>query len=68
MTSLFVIHHGMDMEGGQPDPHEYWKMRVVLMHKDQLTQQRWVVGAWFYTPSQLRDINLKPRYEYVIHC
>lgn len=63
IISIFVVHSGMDPEDQHPDPHEYWKMKVVSMHKNVLTGERWVVGAWFYTPSQLREIKLKKRYQ-----
>jgi hypothetical protein len=65
MTSVFIIHEGMDMvKNPNPDPHDYWKMRVVSMHKNPETQEKWIVGAWFYSPSQLKElVKLKKRYE-----
>lgn len=61
MTSVFVFHEGMVNEEPPYDPHQYWKMRVVSMHKNLRTQEKWIVGAWFYTPSHLRDIEMKER-------
>jgi hypothetical protein len=49
------------------DPHQYWKMKVVSMHKNQETGEKWVVGAWFYTPSQLKEIGLKERLGSIPH-
>ena len=45
----------MDIDGPEWDPHEYWKMKILSMHKDDDSGKRWVVGAWFYSPSQLRE-------------
>lgn len=52
----------MDQEGIEWDSHDYWKMKILSMHKDKFSGEKWVVGSWFYTPSQLRDIKLKERY------
>ena len=45
----------MDIDGPEWDPHKYWKMKILSMHKDDDSGKRWVVGAWFYSPSQLRE-------------
>jgi hypothetical protein len=52
----------MDADGPEWESHEYWKMKVVSMHV--LSGKKWVVGTWFYSPSQLRDIKIKERYFY----
>jgi hypothetical protein len=54
-TSIFVVHKDMDMDEDAPpwDPHEYWKMKVVSFHKDVSSGERWVLGTWFYSPSDL---------------
>jgi len=57
--SIFVVHQDMDMEKERWDAHEYWKMKIDSMHKDVSSGKRWVVGTWFYTPSQLEDIQLR---------
>jgi hypothetical protein len=69
MTSIFVVHEALATDDNpNRDPHDYWKMRIVSMHKNPKTQERWIVGAWFYTPSQLRDlVKLKKRYQSVFH-
>jgi len=51
----------MDLKAPSWDPHEFWKMKILSMHKDHASGKRWLVGAWFYTPSQLEDINLRER-------
>lgn len=68
-TSIFVVHEGMNMDEDGPewDSHEYWKMKILSMHKDNSSGERWVVGYWFYTPSQLREIKLKDRYLHLCH-
>jgi hypothetical protein len=65
-TSIFVVHKDMNMDSDGPewDPHEYWKMKIISMHKDGLSGKKWVVGTWFYTPTQLKDIKLKERDRY----
>lgn len=50
------------MDGPEWESHEFWKMRILSMHKDHVSGNKWVVGTWFYSPSQLRDIKLKERY------
>jgi hypothetical protein len=52
-TSIFVVHKDMDMDMDGPnwEPHDYWKMKITSLHKDESTGQKWVVGTWFYTPS-----------------
>jgi hypothetical protein len=61
--SIFVVHAGMNMHKDAPewDSHEFWKMKIKLMHKNPSSGEKWVVGTWFYTPSQLEDI-LDERY------
>ena len=61
--SIFVVHATMNMRKDAPqwDPHEFWKMRIMSMHKNPSSGEKWVVGTWFYSPSQLEDI-LKDRY------
>ena len=55
----------MDMDGPDWDSHEYWKMKILSMHKNVSSGEKWVVGTWFYTPSQLRGIKLKDRYSHL---
>ncbi|KAF8954149.1 hypothetical protein BDZ97DRAFT_1928699 [Flammula alnicola] len=55
---VFVVHEGIDLDASVIDPHEYWKMQIVSLHKDRATGKKWVVGAWFYTPSQLEGVKL----------
>lgn len=66
LTSVFVVHKDMVMdEDGSKEwqPHDYWKMKILSMHKDTTSGDRWIVGTWFYSPSQLRPI-LKPKERY----
>jgi hypothetical protein len=56
----------MDMDGPPWVSHEYWKMKVSSLHKNELTGEKWVLGTWFYTPEQLRDQILKERYSYLL--
>ncbi|KIM37241.1 hypothetical protein M413DRAFT_13427 [Hebeloma cylindrosporum] len=37
------------------DPHKYWKMRIDSMHMDE-DDKCWVVGTWFYSPSEVADL------------
>jgi len=62
-TSIFVVHESMnmDMDGSDWDSHDYWKMKVLSMHKNTSSGEKWVVGTWFYSPSQLKDVKLKER-------
>lgn len=61
--SIFVVHADMDMDSDEWSPHEYWKMKILSMHKNPSTGEKWVVGTWFYTPSQLKDaIKVNDRY------
>lgn len=57
--SIFVVHAEMDMEKDSWDAHEYWKMKIESMHKDVSSGKKWVVGSWFYTPSQLEGLTLR---------
>jgi hypothetical protein len=45
--------------------HDYWKMKIISMHKD-VSGNSWVVGFWFYTPSQMRGIKLRDKYVFGI--
>ena len=69
-TSIFVVHQGMDMNEDGPEwgSHEYWKMKILSMHKESSSGKKWVVGTWFYTSSQLREIKLKERDRWVHSC
>lgn len=51
----------MNEDGPEWESHDYWKMKILSMHKDPSSQKKWVVGTWFYTPSQLKEIKLKER-------
>lgn len=64
-VSVFVFHEAMVKQEPPYDPHLYWKMRVTSMHRNPKTKERWIVGAWFYTPSQLKEIKLRKRYEFL---
>jgi hypothetical protein len=55
----------MDSGKERWDPHEYWKMKIQSMHKDESSGKKWVVGYWFYTPSQLADISLRKSDRYL---
>jgi hypothetical protein len=50
----------MDLEEDRSDGHMYWKMRIQSMHQGKDTI--WVVGSWFYSPNQLKDLELRKRY------
>jgi hypothetical protein len=43
-------------EGPEWNPHEYWKMKILSFHKNKSSNEKWVVGTWFYTPSQLEEV------------
>jgi hypothetical protein len=48
----------MDMSVKEAEhPHSYWKLRVSSLHMDR-NEKIWVVGTWFYSPSDLQDIKL----------
>lgn len=51
----------MDEDGPEWGSHEYWKMKILSLHKDRVSGKRWVVGSWFYSPSHLKEIKLNGR-------
>ena len=59
--SVFVVHQGMQTSQKQPDGHPYWKMKVVSIHVDK-DGTYWIVGAWFYSPSDLKELKLSQGY------
>ena len=53
--SIYVAPEGLDLTK-RPHPGDaYWKMEVVSIHEDQ--GKCWVVGSWFYSPSNVRKLN-----------
>ena len=54
--SVYVVHQGID-PGPQNDGHDYWKVKVASIHQGQ-NQGTWVIGLWFYSPSDLKDLDL----------
>jgi hypothetical protein len=56
----------MDEDGPEWHPHAYWKMKILSMHKNELKKERWVVGTWFYTPSQLEKLKLPEKDRYFL--
>lgn len=58
-SSIFVAHE--EMEGGPVlDGHRYWKMRILSIHQG-VGSSKWIVGTWFYSPSNLQEV-LRKRY------
>jgi hypothetical protein len=58
--SVFVAHEGMTLAENHSDSHRYWKMKIKSMHQGKDTI--WVVGNWFYSPSNLKELKLHKRY------
>jgi hypothetical protein len=56
-TSVFVCHSGMEVGKKHLDGHLYWKMKVSTIHEDQ-DGKTWIVGEWYYSPSDLKTVNL----------
>jgi hypothetical protein len=56
---MFVVAHGMKAGEKQSDGHAYWKMRISSLH--QGAGKLWVVGVWFYSPSDLKEVGLSRR-------
>ena len=54
----------MDEDGPEWDGHEFWKMKISSFHKDESSGKRWVVGTWFYSPSQLKMQKVKREDKY----
>jgi|SRR6266705_2795666 len=59
--SVFVVANGMEV-GRPADSHRYWKMRIQSLHHDNQQEKVWVVGSWFYSPSDLENIGLAQRW------
>jgi hypothetical protein len=55
-----VVHQGLQVGDWQPDGHQYWKMRISSIHQDK-AGNLWVVGSWFYSPSDLEKSALSTR-------
>lgn len=49
----------MKLRERQTDGHGYWKMKVVSIHRDK---KYWVIGLWFYSPSELSTVGLTGRH------
>ncbi len=60
MISVFVVAEGMNMTEKVKDGHKHWKMKIVSMHQDEGTV--WIVGNWFYSPTDLKKIGLAKWY------
>lgn len=63
ILSVFVVHEGMKV-GERSDGHKYWKMRISSIHKGEGLMM-WIVGSWFYSPSNLKEGWVKLRKRYV---
>jgi hypothetical protein len=46
------------MQAGEThsDGHKYWKMKITSIHQGAKTF--WVVGHWYYSPSNLKELKL----------
>ena len=42
------------------DGHVYWKLRITSIHTGE-RGSIWIVGDWFYSPSDLLELNLSKR-------
>jgi hypothetical protein len=58
-ASVFVVHEGMTVGEEHSDGHKYWKMKILSMHQGKDTI--WIIGSWFYSPSDLKGLNLRKR-------
>ena len=63
--SVFVAHHAMQL-GPQLDGNVYWKMKIIFIHQEK--GDIWVVGHWFYLPSDLKDLCLRRQCVLSFHC
>ncbi len=59
-SSVFIVHQIMDQCPGQQCPHSYWKFQVSSLHQDS-EKKPWIVGTWFYSPEDLKEISLSSR-------
>ena len=57
--SVYVAHEGLTLEDTPLDGHAYWKMKIRSIHQGKDTI--WVIGYWFYSPSNLKDLELGNR-------
>ena len=51
----------MKLRERQTDGHGYWKMKVMSIHRDK-RRKYWVIGLWFYSPSELSTVGLTGRH------
>jgi len=49
------------------DGHPYWKMKVLTIHEGQ-DGRVWIVGEWYYSPSNLNVVKLCKRCASVLYC
>jgi len=50
------------MEDGttERDAHQYWKMSITSIHQGK--GRVWVVGFWFYSPTDLEGLLLREKW------
>jgi hypothetical protein len=56
---VFVVPQGIQAGQKQSDGHAYWKIRISSVH--QGVGKFWVVGVWFYSPSDLEKLRPSQR-------